>query len=228
MKGIFITGTDTSVGKTVIAGLLAGAFKRYGRVITQKWVQTGCIGNSTDIETHNLLSGIIADNEITAVVNPYCFTLASSPHLAAEAEGGTIDPERIKSAYRELAHNFDYVFAEGAGGIMVPLTRDKMIIDVVADLALTTVVVVENKVGCINHTLLTIEALRNRNIPVAGIIFNQINSKIQDTCVTDDNPRIVNHLSGVPILGSLPHLKDANDGKPLMETIAKNLYFRLE
>jgi dethiobiotin synthetase len=228
MKGIFITGTDTGVGKTIVTGLLAGAFKRYGRVVTQKWVQTGCIGNSTDIETHNSLSGITPDSELTAAVNPYCFTLESSPHLAAESEGGVIDTERIKSAYFELAHKFDYVFAEGAGGIMVPLTRDKLVIDIVAELSLTTVLVVENKIGCINHTLLTIEALRSRNIHIAGLIFNQKQQNILDNCVTEDNPRIINHLSNIPVLGKIPYLNDINAGKQNMETIAKNLYFRLE
>ncbi len=227
MKGIFITGTDTGVGKTVVAGLLAGAFARYGNVITQKWVQTGCIGNSTDIEIHNQLSGIVPDTELTAVVNPYCFTLAASPHLAAEAEGGIIDTEHIKHTYQELTHRFDYVIAEGAGGIMVPLTRDKMIIDIVKDLSLTVVIVVENKIGCVNHTLLTIEALRNRKITIAGLIFNNKHQNASDNLVINDNPRIINHISNVPILGTLPHLEDLSSGKKDIETIAKNLYFRL-
>ncbi|MEI6520972.1 MAG: dethiobiotin synthase [bacterium] len=228
MKGIFVTGTDTGVGKTVIAGLLAGAFSRYGRVITQKWVQTGCIGNSTDIDVHNSLSGISVDNELTASVNPYCFTLAASPHLAAESEGGVIDPERIKSAYHELANQFDYVFAEGAGGILVPLTRSKMIIDIVAELSIPVVIVVENKIGCVNHALLTIEALHHRNIPIAGLIFNQKQLNILDNHIVEDNPRIINQISNVPVLGKMPYLKDLNEGKAAIETIAKNLYFRIE
>jgi dethiobiotin synthetase len=228
MKGIFVTGTDTGVGKTIIAGLLAGAFNRHGRVITQKWVQTGCIGNSTDIEEHHSLSGITPDNEISAAVNPYCFTMAASPHLAAESEGSLIDTERIKSAYHELANIFDYVFAEGAGGAMVPLTRDKLLIDIVADLSLTALIVVDNKIGCVNHTLLTIEALRSRNIPIAGLIFNQTQQDIQNTRVFEDNPRIINHISNVPVLGAMPYLKDINSGKVLIDQIARNLYFRLE
>jgi dethiobiotin synthetase len=228
MKGIFVTGTDTGVGKTIIAGLLAGAFNKYGSVITQKWVQTGCIGNSTDVDVHHSLSGISVDNELTAAVNPYCFTLASSPHLAAESEGGVIDPERIISAYHELANKFDYVFTEGAGGMLVPLTRTKMIIDIVAELSIPVVIVVDNKIGCVNHTLLTIEALRNRNIPIAGLIFNQKQQNILGNTITEDNPRIINQISNVPILGKMPYLKDLKDGKAAIETIANNLYFRLE
>jgi len=206
VNGLFITGTDTGVGKTWICGYLAGFLRAQGvRVVTQKWVQTGCAGYSEDLARHQQLSGFTPDPALAPLLNPYCFPFPASPHLASAREGVVIEAEVILSAYRALAAQFELVLVEGAGGVCVPLTDHLLTIDLVARLHLPAVVVVRNGLGCINHALLTLEALRARQIPLLGLIVNHT-SPDGDARILQDNPRIIEQLSGVPVLGSMPYL----------------------
>ncbi|HEY3415445.1 MAG TPA: dethiobiotin synthase [Armatimonadota bacterium] len=208
MSGIFITGTDTGVGKTLVCGCLAGFLQAHGRrVITQKWVQTGCPETAEDLLLHRRLGELEEIAELQDALNPYCFAFPASPHLAAAREGASIDPQVIANAYRQLESRFDLVLVEGAGGLLVPLTGDTLTIDLVAQLGLTALVVVRNGLGCINHALLTIEALRSRRIPLAGLVFNRP-AEDGDEEILQDNPRTIAHLTGAPILGELPYLAD--------------------
>lgn len=226
MKGLFITGTDTAVGKTVVCGLLAAHLRQAGaRVVTQKWIQTGCSGFSEDIETHLRFMGLerrelgVAEN----VVCPYTFPLAASPHLAAEAAGQTIDPEHIKACYLKLAERYDRVLVEGLGGVAVPYSRDSLVLDLVVDLELPVLVVVQNKLGAINHTLLTVEALQQRRLRTVGLVFNSCPG--EDPRISQDNPRVVAELTGQPCLGTLPWQRDhrglTNSFRPLGKAIER-------
>ena len=224
MKGLFITGTDTAVGKTVVCGLLAAHLRRAGdRVVTQKWIQTGCTGFSEDIETHLRFMGLErralgADEDF---VCPYIFPLAASPHLAAEAAGQTIDPEHIKACTLKLAERNDRVLVEGLGGVAVPYSRDSLVLDLIVDLELPVLVVVQNKLGAINHALLTVEALQQRRLRIVGLVFNSCPG--QDRRITQDNPRIVAELTGHQSLGTLPWQEDrqslTNSFRPLGKAI---------
>lgn len=208
MSGIFITGTDTGVGKTLVCGCLAGYLREQGRqVITQKWVQTGCSEFPEDLILHRRLGGLEEITELDDALNPYRFAFPASPHLAAAREGASIDPEVIANAYRQLGGRFDLVLVEGAGGALVPLTGDMLIIDLVARLGLAALVVVRNGLGCINHALLTIEALRNRHIPLAGLVFNRPEPDGEEE-ILRDNPPTIAHLTGATVLGELPYLAD--------------------
>ena len=115
---------------------------------------------------------------------------------------------KIVASFRRLEKEFDAVIVEGAGGILVPLSRRKLLIDVVESLGLPVVVVAANKLGAINHTLLTVEALRARDISVLGIVFNTLD-RGEDEAVVRDNPEIVKVFARVPILGQLAWSKDA-------------------
>ncbi|MHB9026942.1 MAG: dethiobiotin synthase [Armatimonadota bacterium] len=208
MSGIFITGTDTGVGKTLVCGCLAGYLQARGmRVITQKWVQTGCREAAEDLLLHRALGGLEEVAELEDALNPYCFAYPASPHLAAAREGVEIDPEVIAAAYRRLEARFDLVLVEGAGGALVPLTEETLIVDLAAQLGLSALVVVRNGLGCINHALLTVEALRSRNIPLAGLVFNRPEEGGEEE-ILRDNPRIIAHLTGATVLGELPYLPD--------------------
>ena len=214
MAGVFITGTDTEVGKTVVTGLLGHTWQAQGlRVITQKWVQSGCVDFSEDIDIHLKLMGRSRDfvQDVREAVCPYLFELPASGHLAAEAQGNVIDPAVIKHHYHSLERSFDRVLVEGMGGLLVPYSRRALIVDLVQDLNLPVLIVTKNKLGAINHTLLTIEALQRRDIPILGIVFN--GPKGTDNAVTQDNPRIVQEISGIPILGELPWTDDLNQLK---------------
>ncbi len=192
MRGIFVTGTDTGVGKTVVTGLLARFFEEKGyRVIAQKWIETGCKNS----------------NKARSLTHPYSFKLAASPHLAARHEKRYIQGAKIKNSFKVLAKNFDLVIVEGIGGALVPFNKKKLVIDIAKDLNLPVIVVTANKLGAINHTLLTIEALRRRKMKIIGIIFNNLSPKT-DPQVLKDNPRIIKSLTKENILGVLPFLKD--------------------
>lgn len=229
MKAVFVTGTDTGVGKTLVAGLLARYLGEQGqRAVTQKWVQTGSRDYPCDIHTHLKLMRVrreaLQDYEVD--MNPYTLELAASPHLAAAHEGIRIDIRKIIAAFRRLSQEFDTVVVEGAGGILVPLSKRKLFVDVVESLAMPVIVVAANKLGAINHTLLTVEALRARNITVLGIIFNALDRQ-QDETVLQDNPEIVRTFARTPILGRLPRSEDPERLYREFKPIAKRILTRL-
>jgi dethiobiotin synthetase len=210
MKGIFVTGTDTGIGKTIITGLLAQYLQGKGyKVITQKWIQTGSKNCPSDINLHlRLMKRRKKDiNKYLPYMSSYTFKFASSPHLAARLEKRKIEVNKIKKSFGFLSKKFDFVIVEGAGGALVPFNKKRLIIDVAKQLNLPVLVVAGNKLGAINHTLMTIEAIKKRNMKRVGIIFNNQSAKISKT-ILKDNPRIVKKLTSETILGTLPRLKD--------------------
>ena len=217
VKGVFITGTGTGVGKTVVCGLLAGFLRSRGmRVTTQKWVETGVTDGPSDIDVHRRLMGDpgSAPEPPSADRCPYRFSLPGSPHLAAEREGRRVDPSVIEAAYRRLAETHDAVLVEGAGGFLVPLTEELLTGDLVARIGLPILVVAANRLGCVNDALLTVEAVRRRGIPLPGIVFNRLPGEADGARaeVLADNPRIVARITRAPVLGEVPPLPDPARG----------------
>lgn len=211
MSGVFITGTDSSVGKTMVCGLLAGFLRMSGMdVITQKWVQTGTAGWPSDLAMHRRLMGLpeAVPEGVLEDLCPYRFSYPSSPHLAAEREGRIIDPGVIEKAYRRLEAAHELVLVEGAGGILVPLAKGMLICDLVSRIGLSVLIVVENRLGCINHALLTVEAVRRRDIPLEGLIFNRVpgGGSWSPEELLADNIRVVEEITGGPVLGEVPFL----------------------
>ena len=138
---------------------------------------------------------------------PICFNFAASPHLAAKLEKKRISEQKIKQSFKFLAALFDQVIVEGIGGALVPFNNKKLVIDIAVDLALPVLIVAQNKLGAINHTLLTIEALQKRKMKILGVVFNSQPDK-ESQIILDDNPQIIKALTKVRIFGSLPWLKD--------------------
>lgn len=230
IKGIFVTGTDTGVGKTMIVGLLARYLLRKGyRVVTQKWIQTGGDGFSRDISLHLKIMGKDKNyiKDYFSEVNPYIFKLAGSAHLASGIEKKRIQPRKIIKSFQVLARKFDLVIIEGIGGVLVPFDRKHLVIDIVRKLHLSVLLVAQNKLGAINHTLLTVEALRKRKIKILGIVFNNLNK--QNPSILKDNPFIIKQLTKEKILGVLPWVN--KDDKlyqyfiPIGEKIRKQLRY---
>ncbi|MDP3789038.1 MAG: dethiobiotin synthase [Candidatus Omnitrophota bacterium] len=210
MKALFIIGTDTGVGKSVVTGLLGRLLQEKGhRVITQKWAQTGSGSFSCDMKLHlKLMKRTRRDiQKYLPFISPYNFTFPSSPHLAASVENKKIDARRIKKSFKILSDNFDFVIVEGTGGALVPLSKTELIIDIAKELAIPVLIVAGNKTGAINHTLLTIEAVKRRGMKIAGLVFNNCYKGV-NKMVLKDNPEIIRSLSGVPVLGTLPRVKD--------------------
>lgn len=170
----FVSGIDTDAGKTIATGWLAGRFLREGRnVVTAKLVQTGADELSPDILTHRRLMGKgLLPADLDGRTMPETFRYPASPHLAAELEGRTVDFAKIELALMSLEAQYETVLVEGAGGLMVPLTRELLTIDYVAENGWPVWFVTSGKLGSVNHTLLSLEAMKRRDMPLAGLIFN--------------------------------------------------------
>ena len=172
----FITGIDTNIGKTLATGLAARfLLKQRKKVITQKLVQTGQTGSiSEDILEHRRLMEIVPlSDDMEGMTCPYSFAYPASPHLAARLEGRSIEPDMITQATKKLQECYDFVLLEGAGGFLVPLTHDLLLADYIEQQGYPIILLTSGRLGSINHTLLTIEAIERRNLLLACIVFNQ-------------------------------------------------------
>jgi dethiobiotin synthetase len=203
MTGIFITGTDTGVGKTAVAAGLAGALEKRGYSVgVMKPVQSGALlrkGRLYSQDAEFLMKVLDTCDELELVC-PVLLREALAPSVAAEIEGKDVDLELIKNAYLELGRRHDLVIVEGAGGIAVPLKNRILISDLINHLGTPAIIVSRPGLGTINHTFLTVEHAKNRRIPVIGVIINNYRGgKVEET-----NPGIITELTGVPILGIIP------------------------
>ena len=203
-QGLFVTGTDTGVGKTVVAVALLQAMSSRGmRVVGMKPVAAGSARTATGLVNDDVValtqaSNIAAPREL---INPYCFEPAIAPHLAASAAGVRISLERIVEAYRALAACADRVVVEGAGGLMVPLNEREDFADLVHGLRLPVVMVVGMRLGCLNHALMTAEALRRRGLRLAGWVANRIDPNMAEFEANRDT--LADRIDA-PLIGTLP------------------------
>jgi len=207
-KCIFVTGTDTDVGKTVIVACLASALMRAGKkVAVYKPIQCGDLlkGNikSPDLALVKELTNI-SDQDL---VNDFSFQLAASPHLAAEQDKSKVDIQTIKDHTKSLLNAYDIVLIEGAGGLIVPLTRTYTVLNLIDDLSIPVLIVSRASLGTINHTSLTVKALKSHNIPIIGIILNYFEGGI----IEEDNKKIITTLNNVPIIGTVPFSDNLKD-----------------
>lgn len=224
-KTLFITGTDTGVGKTVITGLVGRFFLEKGKtVITQKWVETGS-SFAEDINTHlRLMAGNKKEiKEYLKMRAPYVFKFPASPHLAASLENRRISAEKIKHSFYKLVRKRDFLIVEGTGGFLVPINKNKLMAEIVKELNLPVLVVAANRLGAINHTLLTLEALKKRKLKVIGVIFNRL-SKKGNEIVFKDNMEIVGRISKVKIFGELIFDRNIEKLYKSFKPIAEGLY----
>ncbi len=214
MRGFFVTGTDTGVGKTAVAAALLWLLTRRGlRAAPVKLVETGLAPGATgDLELCLATAGLEPPPAELELMRPCRFRLAASPHLAAEQEDREVDPARLEMACRELAGRYDRLVVEGAGGLLVPLTRNFLTIDLAARLGLPLVVAARAGLGTINHTLLTLRAARSAGLAVAAVVLNRaqpVEDSPQAHLLERDNRRVIAELGGVTVLGPLPHLLGA-------------------
>ena len=170
----FVSGTDTGVGKSYATGYLAKVWNASGkRTITQKLVQTGNTDVSEDIEVHRKIMGCgMLPEDGLKLTMPEIFTYPCSPHLAAEIDGREIDFSKIEAAVGDLSAKYDAVLLEGAGGLMVPLTRSLLTVDYVARMNCPLILVTSGRLGSINHTLLSLEAVAARGIRLHSVMYN--------------------------------------------------------
>lgn len=205
MKGIFITGTDTGVGKTRAAlGLIAGWRKQGLDVGVMKPCETGWEGEegSDAGQLRRAVGGTLSLDEVC----PYRFAPPMAPGEAAALEGKSIDLEILVEKYNALAARHHITLVEGAGGLLVPFSGDMLTTDLIRMLDLPVIVVARIGLGTINHTCLTVEAARSRGLKVLGVIFTRAQDPDEQPPGPDEagNPGVIERLTGVRVIANLP------------------------
>jgi len=177
-QSYFVIGTDTNVGKTYVASAFVKHFTAQGlKTVGMKPVASGCELNVKNELINEDVTALISASNITAdldLINPYHFAPAIAPHIAAEQAGVHIDLEVIQQAYTQLVCLADMLIVEGAGGFCVPLNKTQTLADLAVLLNIPMILVVGMRLGCINHALLTVEAIQARGLKLAGWIANEI------------------------------------------------------
>jgi dethiobiotin synthetase len=206
--GIFITGTDTGVGKTLVAAALALHLKKRGLSVgVMKPIETGTSPSREARSDAARLRSIIESDEPLGAIRPYAFELPIAPLAAAQKEGQNINLETIKRIYRLLSSRYDTMVVEGVGGARVPITPNISVSDLIKSLRLPVVVIGRSGLGGINHALLTIEALQRSRISILALVLNQTESarsavaRLQQRTTLE----ILRKHAGVPVLGPLPY-----------------------
>jgi dethiobiotin synthetase len=229
-QSIFITGTDTGVGKTLIAGGLAACSRSGGsRVGVMKPVESGCRRTDQGLQPDDalFLKKMAASADALDDIVPYRLEQPLAPSVAAALSGLAIDFAVIKEAYRRIARQKDLVLVEGAGGLLAPIAGQLTGVDLIRLLQIPLIVVARNALGTINHTLLTVEHARRSGLTVLGIILNQC-APVPDRSA-ETNPGIIKELSGIPLLGVVPYLPPAvrEDPSQLAEKIGREVRMEL-
>jgi dethiobiotin synthetase len=204
--GLFIVGTDTNVGKTIVAAGLINILRENGYHAGYfKPVSSGGVRHHGKIISYDarFVKAVTGLTESDDLINPFRFMTAVSPHLAAVIEQKPIDLAVINTNYAILKNKYDYLITEGCGGWAVPLTPDLyMQSELIKELGLNCVIVSRTALGTINHTLLTVQAAENLKIGVGGIIFSGYTGSEME----QNNIKTIRDLSKVPVLGILPYL----------------------
>lgn len=216
MSGLFITGTDTDIGKTVITGGIAAALKVRGlQVGVMKPLASGGVVNQSgklvaEDATFLMKAAGIGEQKRDAV-NPLCLAPALTPAVAAVMSGVEIDISLILRAYHKLTESYEPVVVEGVGGITAPLWQEYLLVDLMVQLDLPVIVVTRPNLGTINHTVLTVEYARSRGLHVAGIIMNGWN-EAEVGILEKSNEEYIGRLTQVPIVGKFPHVSAIKEG----------------
>ena len=204
-RALFVTGTDTGVGKTLIAAaLLRGLRERGLRVTGMKPIASGCRETPEGIVNDDALALIaeMSEHAPYRIVNPYAFVPAIAPHVAAVEAGTRIDLRELERAYRILAGLAEIVVIEGAGGWLTPLDEKHALADFVKRVKADVILVVGLRLGCLNHALLTAQAIGHSGLKLAGWVGNGIDPQFERA---SDNVRALQERLKAPLLGIVPH-----------------------
>lgn len=213
-RGVFVTGTGTEVGKTVVAATIARTLAAEGRRVAV--FKPAVTGLDEGVETdHALLRRASGSEQSDDEIAPYRYGPPASPHLAAALAGEEIDPERLRQAAAAAAEGADAIVCEGVGGLLVPLSTGYLVRDLAADLGHPLVVVASPGLGTINHTLLTVEAARAAGLEMGAIVLTPWPEG--PTEIERSNRATIAELAGVPVL-TLPEIDLADpDSWPVLE-----------
>jgi dethiobiotin synthetase len=207
--GIFITGTDTEVGKTLIAAGLVVALQDQGiDVGVMKPLESGalCFESAPIPRDAFYLKEIAGVQDDLELINPYCFRPPLAPGAAAEQEGVEVDLQRIKGAYEALKGRHQFMVVEGAGGLLVPIAKGTLLPELIKILDLPLLLVARSSLGTINHTLLTLAYCQQEGLEVMGTVINK--STLDADPAEEGNPRYITQFGRTSVWGTFPYLKD--------------------
>ncbi len=203
--GFFVSGTDTGVGKTVVACALVRAMRRRGLDAgVMKPIETG-VGAEGPLDAQALRSAAAAIEPLEEIC-PQTFALPAAPTVAAASEGRTVEVEAIRDAFARLRGRHQWLVVEGAGGLLVPAARDLSMADLCRELELPLLIVGRAALGTINHTLLTLEAAEARSLPVAGVVISHAGGRLSEA--DQANLDALRHALGARLGGEIPPLRD--------------------
>jgi len=222
-RGLFVSGTDTGVGKTIVAAAIALLLRKAGlRVAVLKPVTSGAVlidGRpvSEDAELLRWASECtVPDRDIA----PYLLREPLAPSESAAREGVVIELPLVREAFERLSAKHDFVIVEGAGGLLVPLAKNLLVAELVEDLSLPLLIVARPNLGTVNHTLMTCECARTRGIEILGVVINGQPS--QPDPAEEYAARVISEYAAVPVLAVLPRCCEVNE-KTIVETLAENI-----
>lgn len=220
MPGLFVTGTDTDVGKTFVCTLLIKKLISSGlNIAAMKPVASGAEKHDGILKNDDALALINASNIAAEynIVNPFVFEPAIAPHLAAANAGVKIELKKIKECYLKLSDLSDAVVVEGAGGWHAPLGMETTMATMAEALALPVVIVVGMRLGCLNHALLTVQAVQRSGLPVAGWVANLVD---KDFSFTEENITTLKYfLKDIPFIGTVPYHTAAAQASGTMDQV---------
>lgn len=204
-RGVLITGTDTGVGKTIVTAAVVTALTANGiNTGVMKPIATGTSAGVDALSDPDWLASVTGVGDPPDLIAPYRLRTAAAPLIAAAREGLAIEPARIIGAFQALSARHDCVVVEGIGGVMVPVTPDLFVADLARQMGLPVLVVARAGLGSINHTLMTLECLRSRGVPILGLIFNHPSPPPAGTDESETVQTIL-QVSGLRSFGELPY-----------------------
>jgi len=225
-KGIFVTGTDTGIGKTFVSALLISKLKAKGiNCFYYKPISTGCelVNGKLMSEDLIFINKSTNSNFPPEISTPIKYQIPASPLLASIEEKKEIDVKNIIQQFRKLSDNYQFVIVEGIGGIMVPITKNYFVFDLIYDLNLPALVVARAVLGTINHTLMSLTLLKQKGIKILGFLTN--GEKPENDPTVSTNHKVIEEITGVRFLGHVPFVKnmDPNIDSSIADSIIANI-----
>ena len=224
MKSIFITGTDTDIGKTYITAGLAVTLRKMGVDIgvMKPFAAGNAQKNGFKSEDVEILSKSAQVNDPENLVNPQFFPISASPYTAWKKLKIKPKIPTILKSFKKLSHLHEMLLIEGMGGVMTPILKDYYIANLIKEMKIPTIIVTRSKVGTVNHTIMTVKFCEKFKIPIKGIIINNFDKGYPVKQLKND----LEGLTGVKVLGSIPFLKNLSDAS-LYRTFKKNIDMKM-
>lgn len=224
LKGFFITGTDTGVGKTIIACAVIKVMQSFGiKVCAMKPIESGCDKEGDVLIPYDgtFLRQAAHMEDPLRLVTPCCFENPLAPFAAAELEDRSASIDEIKKAFSTLYRAYEAIVVEGIGGIMVPVKKDYYVVDLAKEFSLPLLIVTKPGLGTINHTMLTVNYALEAGLEVAGLVINYSRPP-ENSLAEKTNPNVLGEICPVPVIGTFPYLNGV--GEDVIEkTALRNL-----